>query len=230
MYSTLVLAEALGTTNTSQVLDLFANSANNATPAYAIYENSALARLVLVNYMTEQDGQGAYTASFSFGDGTVPSSVKVKYLLAPTVAEKDNVTWAGQTFGGRFECDGRLSGTEDVQTVACDTTANACAISVPAPGVALVFVSADAQTADDPGATQTFATTAVTKTANTVTIDASVLATSNGMSGKDRGDSELSSTSQGSSDARRTAGGVPGAALLAAFVAGAWVVVGAMRR
>ena len=133
-----------------------------------------------------------------------------------------------QTFGGRFECDGRLSGTEDIQTITCDTTANTCDIPVPAPGVALVFLSSGAQGALAPSTTQTYPTTALTKTYNTVSIDPSVLATSNGMSGKDR--DELSSTSQGSSDAPRARGVVPGVSLLAAFVAGAWVVAGAMRR
>ncbi|KAM5530653.1 hypothetical protein V8D89_015674 [Ganoderma adspersum] len=232
MYSTLVLAEALGTTNTSQVMDLFANSNADQTPAYAIYENGALARMVLMNYMTEQSGQGAYTATISVGGGqtgeanATPSQVKVKYLLAPSVAEKDNVTWASQTFGGRFECDGRLSGTEVIQTISCDTTANTCQIPVPAPGVALVFLSSTAQGETDPSQTQTYATTAVTKSANTVSVDASVLATSNGQSGKDR---SLSSTSQGSSDARRTVG-APGVTLLAMLVLGAWAVAGALRR
>ena len=99
---------------------------------------------------------------------------------------------------------------------------------MPAPGVALVFFSSTAQTEADPATSVTFSTSTLTKTANTVTIDPSVLATSNGMSGKDR--DELSSTSQGSSDAPRARGVVPGASLLAAFVAGAWVVAGAMRR
>ena len=135
-----------------------------------------------------------------------------------------------QTYGARFTSDGRLQGTESIQTIACDTTANTCDIPVPAPGVALVFLSSDAQASADPATTETYSTTAVTKTANTVSIDPSVLATSNGMSGKDRAADELSSTSQGSSDAPRTRGVAPGAALLAAFVAGAWVVVGAMRR
>ena len=84
MYATLVVAEALGTTNTSQVLDLFANSNSDSTPAYAVYENGALARMVLVNYLTEQNGQGAYTATISVGGGQTgeangtPASVKVK--------------------------------------------------------------------------------------------------------------------------------------------------------
>ncbi|KAI8996273.1 hypothetical protein BD414DRAFT_477356 [Trametes punicea] len=233
MYSTLVVAEALGQTNTSRVLDLQANGGNVFTPAYAIYENDALARVVLVNFMTEQNGQGAYTATISVGGGQTgepngtPSQVRVKYLVAPSVSEKNNITWANQTFGGRFECDGRLSGTEDIQTVQCDTNANTCQIDVPAPGVALVFISSGAQSAVDPSSTQTFPTTAVTKTANTVTIDPSVLATSNGQSAADR---QLSSTSKGSSSAGRTAGVAPGLTVLAMIIAGALVMAAAARR
>ena len=72
-------------------------------------------------------------------------------------------------------------------TVPCDQSANTCSIRVPAPGAALVFVSDSAQQA---GSAQlsaaTFPTTANTKTKNTVTVDSSVLATAQGMSGKDR--------------------------------------------
>ncbi|KAI0651079.1 hypothetical protein C8Q79DRAFT_8635 [Trametes meyenii] len=232
-YSSVVIAEALGKSNTSRVLDLFANSANTYTPGYAIYENDALARLVLINFMSEQNNQGAYTATISVGGGdtgeanATPSQVKVKYLLAPTVSEKNNVTWANQTFGGRFEADGRLSGTEVIQTINCDTNANTCQIPVPAPGIALVYLSSDAQSAVDPSASATFATTAVTKTANTVTVDASVLATSNGQNGSGR---SLSSTSKGSSSAGRTGGVAPGLTLLAMIIAGVSVVAAAARR
>lgn len=163
------------------------------------------------------------------------------------MGEKDNVTWANQvstrpllsalihsntppslqTYGGRFQADGRLTGTEVIQTITCDTTANTCQIPVPAPGVALVFLSSDAQGAVDPSQTETYSTTVVTKSKNTVTIDPSVLATSNGDSAKER---KMSSTSQGSSSAPRTAGVVPGVTVLVMLVAGAWVVVAAMRR
>jgi hypothetical protein len=40
-------------------------------------------------------------------------------------------TWAGQTFGGFFESDGRPTGQEDIQTVQCDTTAQTCTVDVP---------------------------------------------------------------------------------------------------
>ena len=105
-----------------------------------------------------------------------------------------------KTLGGRFEVDGRLKGEENVVTVSCDQTANTCPIHVPAPGAALVFFSSDAQqAAAAPLSAETFPTTALTKTKNTATIDPSVLATANGMSGKDR--TQEGGTSQGGENA-----------------------------
>ena len=80
MYSTLFMAEALGTSNTSRVVDLFANDANEFTPAYGIYERDSLARVALVNFMQEQNGVGAYSAAISV-DGGVPAQVKVKCVV-----------------------------------------------------------------------------------------------------------------------------------------------------
>ena len=84
MYSTLFVAEALGTTNTSRVVDLFANNANEFTPAYGIYEHDTLARIALINFMQEQGGVGSYNATVSVGgsafgeSNSVTSQVKVK--------------------------------------------------------------------------------------------------------------------------------------------------------
>ncbi|EIW56404.1 uncharacterized protein TRAVEDRAFT_72998 [Trametes versicolor FP-101664 SS1] len=222
-YSTLFMAEALGTTNSSRVVDLLPNDANPFTPAYAIYEEHALARIALINFM---DGQTAgYNVTLSIGGNQVgepndtPAQVKVKYLLAPSVSEKEQITWANQTFGGRFQADGRLSGQEFVQTITCDQGANTCQIPVPAPGVALVFLSSDAQTNADP-TTMTFSTTAVTKAAETLTVAASALATSNGHGGK----LPLSGTSKGSSGGA-TAIGVPLSLSLASLFFGALVLL-----
>ncbi|CDO73856.1 Glycoside Hydrolase Family 79 protein [Trametes cinnabarina] len=232
-YSAIVVTEALGTSNTSRVKDLFPNDGNSLTPAYAIYENDQLARMVLINFMDDPTGANDYTANIQvggqqFGEGnSVPAQVKVKYLLAPSVSEKDNITWAGQTLGGRFQVDGRWKGTESVQTVQCDQTANTCPIKVPAPGAALVFISDAAQQgAAAPESYSTFPTTVVTKTANTVSVDASVLATSNGNSGKDRAN-RLGGTSQGGANAAAGTYGVRAerAAIVSAF---AGVVVGGM--
>jgi hypothetical protein len=98
-----------------------------------------------------------------------------------------------QTFGGTFQSDGRLMGSESVQTINCDQSSNTCQVTVPAPGAALVFLSSNAYAESGNPSTQTFSTTMVTKTANTVKIDPSVLATSNGMSGSTW---ELGSTSK----------------------------------
>lgn len=40
-YAALIVAEAFGSSNESQIIDMFANSASIYTPAYAIYENGA---------------------------------------------------------------------------------------------------------------------------------------------------------------------------------------------
>ena len=64
---------------------------------------------------------------------------------------------------------------------------------MPAPGAALVFVSAAAQAGDDPSATQTYSTTTVTNRVATMTVDPTVLAHSNGH----MGDMPLAGTSKG---------------------------------
>ncbi|KAI0087559.1 hypothetical protein BDY19DRAFT_236771 [Irpex rosettiformis] len=231
-YSLMVMPEVLGKSNTAQVVDLFANGANDYTPGYAIYENGKIARVALFNYMTVSAGGIAYDATIQIGGGqsgipsTTPQSVKVKYLLADSVTELTNITWAGQTFGGQFETDGRLLGDEQIQTVQCDTTAQTCTIHVPAPGFALVMMSDEAAANSEATTTQTFSTTAVTKTANTAVADASMIAGSNGHSGKDR--SSLGSTSKGSSGAGKAAGVVPGMTILFTALFGAFFFMRAM--
>lgn len=77
-YSALVVAEAIGSSNTSQIVDLNANNGNEFTPAYAIYEQGTVARVALFNYITDESGASDYTASISIGDAT-PGQVRVKY-------------------------------------------------------------------------------------------------------------------------------------------------------
>ncbi|THH33380.1 hypothetical protein EUX98_g815 [Antrodiella citrinella] len=226
-YSALVMAEALGPTNTSQIMDLQANAGNIYTPAYSIYESGTLARVALFNYLTDPSGASSYTATINVGSGG-PAQVTVKYLTAPSVAEKFNITWAGQTFGGLLASDGRLQGTYSQQTVTCDQSANTCDVQVPAPGFALVFVSGTAAQDANPASTATFPTTVLTKTVNTVTVDPSVLATSNGQSGMDRG--ALGSTSKGSAGAASPAVVAPAAAGILALLAGVGVLFEVYRR
>lgn len=194
-YSALFVAETLGSSNQSQVLDLGMNGGNEFTPGYAIYENGEPTRVALINFVSDPTGASDYTASISLAGGSTPAQVKVKYLSASSVAQKWNFTWAGQTFGDAFTSDGRPVGNVDVQTITCDQTNRVCNIPVPAPGAALVFLSDQALEESDPGPTMTFPTTAYTKVHNTATINPSVLATSNGNMGTA---DWLADTSQGS--------------------------------
>lgn len=98
------------------------------------------------------------------------------------MASKTNITWAGQSFGGYFESDGRLQGQETSTTLQCQN--NVCPVPVKAPSAALVFLSPQAAQSANPTATQTFATTWYTgKTINTATLPQAVLSTSNGYGG-----------------------------------------------
>ncbi|KAF8949995.1 glycoside hydrolase family 79 protein [Flammula alnicola] len=185
-YAAIVLAEALGKTNTSQVVDLWGNAGNVYTPSYAIYESGALSKLALFNYVDDNTTLSDLLVTVNVPTG-VPGTVKVKYLSADSVASRQNISWAGQTLGGHFEVDGRFTGTLNVTSITCDTTANNCVIPVPAPGFALVFFDTSVPQLSVGQATQTFATTAKTKVRNTATVDPSVLATSNGHMGMGAG-------------------------------------------
>jgi hypothetical protein len=83
-YSALVLAEIMGPSNNSQIVDLLANNNDPNTPGWAVYENGTPKKVVLINYMTDPSGANTYTASISVGGNSTgqsaatPSSVKVK--------------------------------------------------------------------------------------------------------------------------------------------------------
>ncbi|KAF7302910.1 Glyco-hydro-79C domain-containing protein [Mycena kentingensis (nom. inval.)] len=192
-YTALAAAEVFGKSNKSQIIDLQMNGGNIYTPGYAVYDNSVLSRLALFNFVDDPTGKSEYTASVTLS-GESHTQVKVKYLLAPSVASLQNMTWAGQSFGKNLSSDGRLSGPLSIHTVPCDATAGVCAIRVPAPGFALVFLDDSADNALEDHIATTFPTTARTKTLTALRIDPSVLATSNGAIGMQ---DTLGSTSRG---------------------------------
>ncbi|KAG9087849.1 hypothetical protein FRC06_002331 [Ceratobasidium sp. 370] len=206
-YSTLLIAEAFGQSGNSQVVDLALNGNNTLTPGYAIYEGGNPARVVLFNYIDDPSGANDYTANIAIGGqqtglaSTTPSSVSVRYMRSPALGSH-NITWAGQWLGGELGSDGRLMGSVETVTIQCDTTAQTCAIPVKAPSIALVFLTDSALKASTPqdSVTQTFPTTVVTARGNsgiTVSVDPSVLATSNGRGGAQQA-GLLGSTSSGS--------------------------------
>ncbi|KAJ7227458.1 hypothetical protein GGX14DRAFT_419682 [Mycena pura] len=189
-YAVLAVAETFGKSNKSQIIDLQTNDNNIFTPGYAIYDAGVLSRLALFNYVTDPSGLNDYTMSFAIGGGTTgqangtPAQVKVKYLLAPSVSVKDNITWAGQTFGTAFESVGRPTGTEQIQTVNCNSD-NTCDVKVPAPGFALVFLDENNPPFSEDVQVFTATSTAgqAAKTFNTLVIDPAVVATANGQPG-----------------------------------------------
>ena len=77
-YSALVMAEAFGTTHTSRTIDLWGNAANLYTPSYAIYENDALSKIALFNYVDDRTGASGINVAITVQGGTVPENVKVK--------------------------------------------------------------------------------------------------------------------------------------------------------
>ena len=78
-YSALVVAEALGPTNTSQVIDLQPNNNNLLSPGYGIWENGNLARVVLINYVSDSTGASDISVNLSLANGAqLPSQVSVK--------------------------------------------------------------------------------------------------------------------------------------------------------
>lgn len=99
-------------------------------------------------------------------------------------------------------------------------------MQVPAPGFALVFLTSAAFSESNPSTTQTFSTSALTKTHNTASVPASVLATSNGHSGSSW---RLSSTSKGSGNGA-LAVATPGVAALTAIICGAITIRKALLR
>ena len=98
-YSALVMAEALGPSNATQIVDLLPNGNNIYTPAYSIYEGGTLARILLFNYVSDPSGASDLTVQLNLsgaGGSPGPTQVQVKYLQASSVAQKGNFTWANQ--------------------------------------------------------------------------------------------------------------------------------------
>ncbi|KAF7327078.1 Glyco-hydro-79C domain-containing protein [Mycena kentingensis (nom. inval.)] len=205
-YAALAMAEAIGKSGATQVLDLTGSIAGVSalTPVYGIYENGAPVRVAAFNYADDPTGATDATFAISVSEGGTPASVRIKRLSAQSVSQKGRYTWANQTLGGFFESDGRLMDGEVVETIQCDSARSVCEVKVPAPGFALVYLAGDvfgAGNGDGADPTVTFATTLRTKTHNTATVDAEVLATSNGHNGAIDG---IGSTSRGKQSGART--------------------------
>ncbi|KAG9004449.1 hypothetical protein FRB90_010885, partial [Tulasnella sp. 427] len=218
-YAQLIAAEALGKSGNARVIDLGIDNNADDRAGYAIYENGVASRLVLVNYVQPTTpNANDFVATFAVGGGQTglpaktPATIKVKYLRADSINSKDNITWAGQTFGAQFESDGRLYGDLDIVTIQCNPADGTCNVPVPGPSVALVFLTDEAVASSGADVTQaqTFATTVTTGRA-VPTMDQALLMVSNGRSGAD----PLGATSKGGSTA--TSGAERGVGMVGAF-------------
>lgn len=76
-----------GPSGNAQIIDLQANTNNIFTPAYAVYENGAPVRLVLMNYVSDPSGASDYTTTISIGGSAIgqgnatPAQIQVKYVF-----------------------------------------------------------------------------------------------------------------------------------------------------
>ena len=74
------MAEILGSSHESRVLDLSANEGNEFTPAYAVYEHGIPTKVALFNYVTDPSGAGDYVVQLS--------SESLSALESPVVSVK----------------------------------------------------------------------------------------------------------------------------------------------
>ncbi|KAH7099881.1 hypothetical protein BKA62DRAFT_273394 [Auriculariales sp. MPI-PUGE-AT-0066] len=202
MYSVLVAAEAIGSSGQARVAELGINNNDPNMGAYVVYENNQPVRLVFLNYMSDKNGGLDYTARVQVNGA---SSVRVRFLVADSITSKQGITYAEQTWGGYFESDGILRGTQTTETVECP--GGVCPIKVPAPGVAVVFLTPESVTFDaNVDQVATFVTSHTTSMHNTAAVDGLTLATSNGLDAEDRErmkGAKTSSGKNGSSGPRR---------------------------
>lgn len=181
-YSTLLVAEIFGQSNSSRISDLNVQGDAHVDlhPAYAVYEDDAPSRVVLFNFASDPSGASTYQATLSIPNGNLANTVHVRYFLAPSVSEHDNITWAGQTMGGSYSGDGKLRGNVTTQTITCQNSL--CIVPVPAPAIAVVYLTDKALAlSSPPEASKAFETTIVGW--GSATVDPKVLETSNGQNG-----------------------------------------------
>lgn len=129
-YTELIIPEALSKTG-SVVVDL--NLENSSivsgvnTTGYGVWDNGGKSRgkLVLIN---RDDEEQVFVIP-----GDITDAVSLRYLLAPSVWEQTNISWAGQTVGK----NGELEGDQDTEFIPCSS---GCNVTVPGPGLALVLL------------------------------------------------------------------------------------------
>ncbi|KAH7929220.1 hypothetical protein BV22DRAFT_1003143 [Leucogyrophana mollusca] len=131
-YAALFLSEAFSP-NGSIVVDLDIGHSMtdpiSTVAGYAIFDASGttLERLALINYDLSQ------TQTFAFIPPNTTDSITIRILMAPSVEERSEISWAGQRVAG----NGDLEGAQSTLYVDCGGR-GVCEVDVPGPGAALV--------------------------------------------------------------------------------------------
>ncbi|TFK34272.1 hypothetical protein BDQ12DRAFT_689945 [Crucibulum laeve] len=130
-YGALFLSEVVAPEG-SVIEDLNLNNSNsntNATvSAFGIYDQRGKKRSKLALFNFARNG----TQIFALPSG-LSDTLEYRLLAAPSVEERTNITWAGQTVGD----NGNLEGEQQTITMNCR---NGCVLDIPGPGAALVVL------------------------------------------------------------------------------------------
>ena len=141
-YSYLPVLNALQSNNGSKVVDLnLENSMNKiggTNAAYSIYDatTSEPYRLAFISF-----ANGGGNVQYTIPPNTLPqtgNNVTVRYLTAPSIQEKWDITWGGKTWKGAT--DGNPLNSTTGQDLSLDCSVG-CTVKVPNPGLALVLVN-----------------------------------------------------------------------------------------
>ncbi|KAK0193201.1 putative glycoside hydrolase [Armillaria mellea] len=130
-YAALFLAEASSASG-NIIVDLNLNDSlhnpSATSAAYGVYDaGSTRGKIVLLN-LSEQGDEQVYAIP-----ANMTASLLYRLLLAPSVLEMSNISWAGQTVGGL----GQLVGNQDTFYLDC---IDGCTVDVPGAGAALVIL------------------------------------------------------------------------------------------
>nr|AEM76790.1 putative glycoside hydrolase [Armillaria mellea] len=130
-YAALFLAETFSASG-NMIVDLNLNDSlhnpSATSAAYGVYDaGSTRGKIVLLN-LSEQGDEQVYAIP-----ANMTASLHYRLLLAPSVLETSNISWAGQTVGGL----GQLDGNQDTFYLDC---IDGCTVDVPGAGAALVIL------------------------------------------------------------------------------------------
>lgn len=127
-YGSLVTAEALGPSDSGARV-VHVTSIADQHVVYAIFHHDSLAYTVLINLDADNE------ASFPLQHPWKTNTLYAKRLIANSISERHDISWAGQTLKGSV--DGMFKGDIHIDSIQCSDEDN-CAISVPKASVALV--------------------------------------------------------------------------------------------